>query len=69
MKKHTFNVELEFESEIVSDEDIFEVMTNILESLVHTTNTANIAPKYSDTYTTKITVSNNFIQSEIVKEL
>lgn len=69
MNKHRFNVELEFESEIISDDEIFEVMTNILESLVHTTNTANISPINSDTYTTKITVSNDFIQSKIEKEL
>jgi hypothetical protein len=69
MKKHKFNVELEFDSKIVSDEDIFEIMTNILDSLVHTANTANIVPYLSDNYTTKITVSNDFIQSKIEREV
>jgi hypothetical protein len=69
MKKHTFKIELEFDSEIVSDDAIHEVMVNILESLENTVNTSNLVPLYSDNYTKIISVSNDFIQSKIEKEI
>lgn len=69
MKTLKFNVELEFDSKIISDEDIFEVMANILDSLVHTVNTSNLVPENSSNFTTKITVSNDLIQSKIEKDI
>lgn len=64
MKKHKFNVELEFDSEIVSDDDIHEVMVNIMDALVYQIGHSTLVPENSDNYTKRISVSNDFIQSK-----
>lgn len=69
MKNLEFNIELEFDNEIYSDNEIEEVMNNILQSLVHTTNTSFLAPENSDNFTKKITVSNNLINSKFIKKI
>lgn len=69
MKKHRFNVELEFNSEIISDDDIHEVMINIMDALVYQIGHSTLVPENSDNYTKRISVSNDFIQSKIDKEI
>lgn len=69
MKTLNFNVELEFDSKITSDQEIEEVMINILESLVHTVNSSYLVPDNSDNFTKRIIVSNNLINSKLEKEI
>jgi len=69
MKKHQFMVELEFEDKISGDDEIKEIMQNILESLKHCCDTAGLAPEDSETFTTKITVSNSIINEKVEDSL
>lgn len=69
MKKHTFKIELEFDSEIVLDEEIHEVMVNIMDALLYQVEHSTLVPEISDNFTRKISVSNDFIQSKIEREI
>jgi len=69
MKKHRFTIELEFEDKISTDNEISEICINILNTLVHATNTSGLVPDDSETFTRKITVENDIINTKIEKEL
>jgi hypothetical protein len=69
MKKINFNVEVEFEDHINSNNEIFELMVNIKDALVHEINTKGIVPENSETFTKNVKVSNSVIESEIEEKL
>ena len=65
MKEHNFNLKIEFESKIYSDEEIKEIMGKIINALVHEVEAGNgLAPEEADTFTTKVTVKSDVIQEE-----
>ena len=65
MKEHNFNLKIEFESKIYSDEEIKEIMNKIIYALVHEVEVGGgLAPDESDTFTTKLTVKSDVIQEE-----
>ena len=58
MKKLTFTVSVEFADKVTSDNEINEVADNVLKALVNEVNGNGLAPEESETFTTKVNVSN-----------
>jgi hypothetical protein len=71
MKKSlSFNVEIEFESEIVDDNDIMNVAENIALAIKDGTNSyRGIAPTNGDTYSTIVRVTPQYINKTITEDL
>jgi hypothetical protein len=53
-------IRIRFSEKIVSDNDIQEVVSNVLNGLLNQVNELGIAPKESDTYVTFIEVNEPF---------
>lgn len=69
MKKVNFNVELEFEDHIYSDNEILEIMVNIKEAIIDQADHVGIAPNDSETFLKSFSVQNNWIDSTIKHDL
>ena len=61
MKIHQFIVTLTFDGKITSNEEIQQLAQNIADSLKHTSDTAGLTPDDSETYTSKIEVTPQFL--------
>jgi len=69
MKKIKLIVEIEVEDHLNSDGDIAELTSNVLDAIVFAADHEGIVPEESETYTRKITVSNNITNSWYSKDL
>jgi len=66
-KSLSFRVEIDFESEIVDDNDIMEVAQNIARAIKNEANSGAIAPENGDTYTEIIRVTPQYIAKTIIE--
>lgn len=64
MKKHSFTVEVEFESKITDDREIEEIANNLIQGLLWKAEDA-LAPEDSETFTERISVSNSVINVKL----
>ena len=68
-KSLKFSVEIEFESQIVDDNDVMEVAENIARAIENETNGIGIAPVDGDTYVEMIRVTPQYMNKTIIKNI
>lgn len=66
MREQSFNVKVEFESKIVSDDEIKEIMKKMMSALIHEVDCGDgLAPDNSDTFTVAISIKSDVTKEEI----
>lgn len=65
-KRLNFIVEIEFEGDVVTDEEILEVRNNVLKGLVSWADGEGLAPAESDTFTKHIRVTPQYLNETAI---